>query len=96
MPVQPDLYVLIDIPVEESFKRRPERRDRNESHRGYLERVRVAYLRLFTERHEANMARARGDGKTRNTYVPGPAWRVVDGIGTKEQDAERIWTAVGL
>lgn len=46
---QPDLWLLIDIPVVESFVRRPERRDRNESDAGLLGRVRTRYLRLFEE-----------------------------------------------
>lgn len=46
---QPDLWILVDVPVEASFARRPERRDRNETNRPLLERVRVGYLRLFEE-----------------------------------------------
>ena len=44
---KPDLYILIDIPVEESFNRRPERRDRYEKQKGMLEKVRTAYRDLF-------------------------------------------------
>jgi len=45
---KPDLYILVDIPVEESFNRRPERRDRYEKQKGMLEEVRVTYRELFT------------------------------------------------
>ena len=96
LPVKPDLYILIDVPVEEGFKRRPTRRDRYESDTKRMEDVRIAYLKLFSERQDANLARARGDGKTRKTYIPGPSWRVVDGIGTIEEVAERIRQTVGL
>jgi dTMP kinase len=44
---EPDVWLLLDVPVEESFKRRPERRDRYEANREYLEKVRTEYLRLF-------------------------------------------------
>lgn len=91
--MRPELYILLDAPVDEGFRRRPERRDRYEKDRAYLERVRVAYLRLFAERQEENAARARGDGVTRRTYVPGPAWRVIDAIGTVDEVAERVWAA---
>lgn len=94
LAVQPDVYVLVDIPVHESWKRRPERRDRYEADRGYLEKVRVAYLRLFTEKQEANAARARGDGKTRSAFVPGPSWIVVDGMGSVEEVHDRIVRSV--
>lgn len=47
---QPDINILIDITVEESFKRRPERRDRYESDKEFLYKVRQEYLNLFKER----------------------------------------------
>ena len=94
LPVKPDLYILLDVPVEEGFKRRPERRDRYESSVKRMEDVRVAYLKLFNEKHEADLARARGDGKTRNTFIPGPTWRIVDGIGSIEEVSARIWDAL--
>jgi dTMP kinase len=46
---QPNFCLFIDIPVEESFKRRPERRDRYETQKGMLGRVRELYLQLFSE-----------------------------------------------
>ncbi len=42
-----DVSILIDVPVEEGFKRRPERRDRYETNRPFLERVREKYLELW-------------------------------------------------
>lgn len=43
MLVKPDLTLVLDCPVEEGFKRRPERRDRFESDRNLLENVRKLY-----------------------------------------------------
>jgi dTMP kinase len=44
---EPDVWILLDVPVEEGFRRRPERRDRSEQDRTYLERVRLEYLHEF-------------------------------------------------
>ena len=52
LPVKPDLYILLDVPVDEGFKRRPARRDRYERDVKRMEDVRVAYLKLFTQRQE--------------------------------------------
>ncbi len=47
-PMPPaDVNILIDVPVEEGFKRRPERRDRYESNRAFLEKVRTKYLEVW-------------------------------------------------
>jgi dTMP kinase len=43
---------LFDIPVEESFKRRPKRTDMYESDRKRLEKVRDNYLKLFINRSD--------------------------------------------
>lgn len=42
-----DVWVLVDIPAEESVKRRPKRRDEYERRVGLMEQVRCAYLDLF-------------------------------------------------
>lgn len=44
---QPDVNIFLDISVEESFKRRPERRDNYERDGGMLQRVRDCYLDIF-------------------------------------------------
>ena len=41
---EPDLFFVLDIPVEESVRRRPERRDYYEKNLEKLERVRALYL----------------------------------------------------
>jgi thymidylate kinase len=48
---QPDLYVYIDIPVDESYKRRPDRRDEYERRRDAQEYVRKAYLDIFIKKN---------------------------------------------
>lgn len=75
----PDVWILLDIPPEESVKRRPERRDRYESTPGFQEKVRDGYLKLFEEKR---------------TTVGLQAWRTVDGMGTVEEVAQRIWNIV--
>lgn len=94
LPVKPDLYILLDASVETGFARRPERRDRYESDRKRMEEVRIAYLQMFVDKHETNLARARGDGKTRSSYIPGPAWRIVDGDQPIAVVSEAVWTTV--
>ena len=44
---KPDISILLDIPVAESFKRKPVREDRYEEKKGYLERVAESYRELF-------------------------------------------------
>ena len=46
---QPDLNILLDIPIEESFRRRPERRDNYEKNVAMLETVRKSYLDIFSK-----------------------------------------------
>lgn len=45
---KPDLNILLDVTVEESFKRRPERRDNYERDGAMLERVRQCYHEVFS------------------------------------------------
>ncbi len=98
LPIRPDLYLLLDIPVAESWKRRPERRDMYERDPAYLERVRVAYLKLFTEEQEAYKRGLSWDQVERlaagNRHAYRARWRVIDGTGSVEQVAERIWSQV--
>lgn len=44
---QPDINIYLDIPIEESFRRRPERRDEYEKNSALLERVRNSYIDIF-------------------------------------------------
>lgn len=82
---QPDVWILLDVPVDEGFKRRPDRRDRIESNRPYLEKVRTGYLELFENRRYAT-----------NTFAKPPLarWRTVDGTGSIEEVQARIWSIV--
>lgn len=82
LPVHPNVYVLLDAPVQEGLKRRPERRDRYETDIKRMEFVREAYLRLFS----AGQAERVATGK-------GPRWVVVDAIGMIDEVAARVWEA---
>lgn len=88
LPMPPaDVQILLDIDVEESFKRRPERRDRYELDREFLEKVRAAYLALFKERrtraHKFKCER-------RPCTCDVRSWHVVKGTGTVEEVHARI------
>jgi dTMP kinase len=71
---EPDLWILVDISVEESFRRRPERQDYYEKDRHKLEQVRELYLNLFKERRSSK----------------GAHWIVVDGTGSVDDVHLRV------
>jgi dTMP kinase len=75
---QPDLWLFLDIDPDESIKRRPQRRDEYESRFGFMNKVRDQYLSLF---------------KDPPKDCGGP-WEVIDGSGTEDTVADRIWTKV--
>jgi len=72
---QPDAWILLDASVDESFTRRPERRDRNERDREKLIRIRREYLRVFD---------------FKRTTRPSECWEVVDATGDPKEVHERI------
>lgn len=74
----PDLWILVDIPPEESVRRRPERRDEYETRAGFMEKVRAGYLRLFKERSKD---------------LPGK-WTVVDGTASVDDVHKNILAAI--
>jgi dTMP kinase len=78
---QPSLQIYIDISVEESFRRRPERDDRYEADRVRMQRVRQAYVDLFDNPPRA-LQFNRPDEPT--------AWLIVDGHGTIDEVHQRI------
>ena len=96
---QPDVWIYLDIPIEESFKRRPERRDRYESDRAYLEKVREGYLKLFEEKHHLGHSCPCGGEGFANHKCPGCGscgrWYVVDGMGSIEEVHQRIMAVLG-
>ena len=47
---KPGAWVFVDIPAEESVRRRPNRRDEYEKREGFMGQVRSKYLDLFNER----------------------------------------------
>lgn len=74
-----DLWIFIDIPPEESRKRRPERRDEYERRAGFMEKVAQGYMELF---------------RVAIPHKPAGKWVVVDGLGTAEEVHERIMNEV--
>lgn len=77
---QPHLWILLDIPVEEGFKRRPERRDRFEAQQDFLHKIRTGYLKLWADRAMDSSA----------------MWHLVDGTGTPDEVHARVWGKVQL
>ena len=51
---QPDLNILLDIPLERSLERRPEREDRYEENKDFLKDVMARYIRLWAHMIESN------------------------------------------
>jgi thymidylate kinase len=74
---QAHVNILIDVPVECSFQRRPERRDRYETNREFLERVRSKYLELWGSMEAYSLF----------DYVmkSRPGWYIVQGTGTVDE-----------
>lgn len=75
---QPDINILIDVPEEEALRRRPQLRDRYEKDREKQAAVRANYDVLWKAMMEDN------DG----------SWVRVDGVGTVDEVAARIWEHV--
>ena len=91
-----DLNILIDIPVEEGFTRRPERRDRYEIDRLFLETVRAGYQALWADHYGADDYRWNyANGRTSPDLIVGDSgWYVVNGLGTVEEVHARIMTCI--
>lgn len=75
---QPDLKILLNITVAESFARRPKNREAYENNHRRLERAKKFYEELWNE------------GRIENPIK----WVTVDGSGTKEETAAAIEKAV--
>lgn len=83
---QPRVHILLDASVEESFVRRPERRDLNERDSEKLKKVRAEYLRVFQEK-----------GPSRGLVAEGGMpieFIVIDGTGSIEEVHECVWNAL--
>jgi dTMP kinase len=80
---QPDLFILVDVDVEHSFKRRPDRRDRYESDRPFLEKVVKLYRELWHSMRNRTTNLNRGE-----------RWRIVDGRGGIDPVHQDIWNIV--
>lgn len=81
--IQPDLYVLIDIDVEDSIERRPERRDRYESNRTFITHVANNYRVIWDHMNCQT-----------TTYRGGTLWVTVDGRGSTEEVHKKILSVV--
>lgn len=80
----PDYQILIDIPVDLSFVRRPDRADAYEANRDRMEKVRANYLELFAVEGGVTW-----DWKGKQTL-----WCLVDGDGTIAEVHQRILTCL--
>lgn len=97
---QPDVWIMLDVPVDESFRRRPLRQDAYEVDREKLEDVRQRYLKLFygeqrdVERAKnlaSHLASCNGCDLDRTIKLRmQQTWAIVDGLGTIEQVHNRI------
>lgn len=99
---EPDVWILLDLPVEEGFKRRPERRDRHETDRELLEKVRAEYLKMFgckdldwglTRRARPKHADV-GDACSGFAVTRREGWWVVDSARTVEEVHQTIMQIV--
>jgi dTMP kinase len=94
-------HVLIDIPVDESFTRRPKRDDVYEASIDRLREARIEYLALY-ERHGVD-ASVWGHADRCEKYLlsseyrsSASGWSVVNGLGTADQVHARIRAALEL
>ena len=76
---QADLYLLLDIAADESFRRRPIRRDPVEADREHLEKVLAGYRELWAAQYKVDPVRW---------------WRLMSDRLTLEQTQELIWSSV--
>lgn len=91
--IQPDLWILIDIPLEESVKRRPERRDRYEQNHAFMEKVRDTYLKVFGFDDPEVWHQCRRE-KAANSAEMKSGWWTINGVGTQEEVHRRIMDVV--
>lgn len=80
---QPDIFILLDIDLEHSIARRPERRDRYErDHEGMTKRI-EAYRQLWDRM-----------SSFRDWLGRAPQWGIVDARADTDTVADRIWAEV--
>jgi dTMP kinase len=98
---QPDVWVLLDVPAEESFRRRPERQDVYERDREKMEDIRKRYIEHFQVRsrfvHKGSClvhAREALGVPRASCTCDVRSWQIVDGVGTIEQVHERVMEAI--
>jgi len=74
---KPDLYVVLDIPVEESFRRRPERAEAYEANRGRLTKAAAIY-RALASYNLLGVPVVSVDGTRPVDVVAADVWRAVE------------------
>jgi thymidylate kinase len=87
VPVEIDHRILLDVNVNTSFDRRPERRDKIERNGAYLADVRARYLTLFNKMRRLNY---KGEQPRLSS------WHIVDGNGTVDEVHARVCAAIGV
>lgn len=100
---KPDIWILIDIPLEEalrrSIERSPTNRDRYETNAEFMGKVKQQYIDVFRSMDAENNLCPQCQNMvepcaTCNSTGTWPIWRVVDGMGTKEEVHERIVSTI--
>jgi len=95
-------HVLIDIPVEESFHRRPLREDKYEANKDRLRRARINYLAYFESKgvdtsYWNTVMSGENTGEVPRLYRTSPSgYAIVNGMGTPEVVHARIKEALEL
>lgn len=100
---KPDIWILLNVPLEESVRRavarNPEKRDRYESNTEFIAKVRERYLELFHRFSAECPICPHCDNKVApcakcDSTGEWPQWRIVNGMGTKEEVHERIVSVI--
>lgn len=87
--VKPDMHILVDIPVDVSFTRRPVREDAYEANRGRLEAVRTHYQEIF---NDPSLVERCGPHKSWRGHDV--VYAIVDGTKSEAEVADLIWNLV--
>jgi dTMP kinase len=81
--IQPDVNILVDVDLEDSIKRRPERRDRYEENLEFMLRVSEVYREVWNKMSTAT-----------TNLKEDTLWAMVDGRGSVEETYEDIFDIV--
>lgn len=87
--IKPDMHILVDIPVDVSFQRRPVREDAYEANRGRLEAVRKHYLEIFDAPEIIEVCGPHKSWRDRDVV-----YATVDGTKSESEVSDTIWNLV--